>query len=254
MGCFLTITSRDFAQLSTTMKAGVSVVGASGAGGVKVQVHPTALRSAREMAKQIRRQAKTAKVTTGNSADASKATPTKQRMEYQIATLYQASPVLANVLEPALGKALTAERIRFGKKEAEGVAAKILEQSEYILSAEDASIPGTKGVDIRAVTKTGTNVVVEVKSSYKDEDFGKIIHKNKKTYPDDTHPEGYRQMTDGWLKEVSKDIGGIDLEKTNILGVHINTIRETVTIYRRIDSEARHWKPLMTKPLSSFNL
>lgn len=249
MGCFLTITSRDFAQLSATMKAGVSVVGSTGANELKVQVHPAALNSAREMAKKIRHQAKTAKVTTGSSLDVSKATPTKQRMQYQVATLSQISPILANAYLNNVKNAFGTEMRRFGKVDAEPIAAKILEQSNYLDGAKNVTVTRSRGADIIGSTKTNTSVVVEVKFSTQEKDFGKMM--NEGAYKSKAHPDGRRQMSNSWLEKVSPDI---DFEKTNILGVHINPERETVTIYRRMDSEAKHWKPLMTQPLSKFNL
>lgn len=249
MGCFLTITSRDFAQLSTTMKAGVSVVGSSGVNEIKIQVHPTAFNNAREMARQIRHQAKTAKITTGSSLDSDIATPTKQRIQYQVAILSQVSPVLANAYLKNIQNAFGAEMRRLGKVEAEPIAAKILEQSNYLDGAKSITITRSTGADIVGSTRTNTTVVVEVKFSTQDKDFGKMM--NEGAYKSEEYPEGRRQMSDSWLREVSS---GIILEKTHILGVHINPERETVTIYRRIDSEAKYWKPLMTKPLSDFNL
>lgn len=249
MGCFLTITSRDFAQLSATMKAAMSVVGSTSANEIKVQVHPTASSNAREMAKNIRHYAKTAKVTTGNALDASKATPTKQRMQYQVAALSQLSPALTNIYLNNVKNAFGTEMRRFGKVDAEPMVAKILEQSNYLDGAKNVTVTRSTGVDIVGSTKTNTNVVVEVKFSTQEKDFGKMMIEG--AYKSETHPDGCRQMSNSWLGEVSP---GMDLEKTNILGVHINPERETVTIYRRMDSEARQWKPLMTKPLSDFNL
>lgn len=213
MGCFLTITSRDFAQLSATMRAGISVVGSSGANGIKIQVHPTAMNSAREMARQIRRQAKSAKVTTGSSLDASKATPTKQRMQYQVATLSQVSPVLANIYLNDIKSTFGAEMRRFGKVDAEPMAKKILEQSHYLdrAKSKDFKVTRSTGVDVPGRTRTNTNVVVEVKFSTQEKDFGKMM--NEGAYKSETHPEGRRQMSNSWLEQVSPDI---DLEKTNI--------------------------------------
>lgn len=251
MGCFLTITSRDFAQLSATMKAGVSVVGAAGASEIKIQVQPTAFNNAREMARQIRRQARTAKITTGSALDASKATPTKQRMQYQVAALSQISPVLANVYLNNIKNTFGAEMRRFGKVDAEPMAKKILEQTNYLdrAKSKEFKVTRSRGIDVPGLTKTNTDVVVEVKFSTQEKDFGKMM--NEGAYKSEDYPEGRRQMSNSWLEKVSP---GIDIEKTNILGVHINPERETVTIYRRIDSEAKHWKPLMIKPLSDFKL
>jgi hypothetical protein len=248
MGCFLTITSRDLAQLSATMKASVNIVSSSGGNEVKIQVNPTLFNSAREMAKQIRRQAKTAQVTTGSSQEAKNAVPMKQRMQYQIAALSQISPALTNAYLHNVRETYKGEMRRFGKVDAEPIAAEILKQENYLDGAKEVTITRSTGIDIVGSTKTNTNVVIEVKFSTQEKDFGKMMSTG--AYADETSPQGHRQMSDGWLNAVSK----VDSATTKILGVHINPERETVTIYRRMDSEAKQWKPLVTKPLSDFNL
>ncbi len=248
MGCFLTITKRDLEQLSATMKASVKIVGSSGANEVKIQVNPTLFSSAREMAKQIRTQAKTAQVTTGSSQEAKNAVPMKQRMQYQVAVLNAISPALPNSYFQDIKKTYIAEAIRFGKVDAEPIAAEILKQENYLDGSKKFTITRSTGIDIIGSTKANTSVVVEVKSSTQEKDFGKMMTTG--AYAGEKNPQGHRQMSDGWLSAVSN----IDPAKTKILGVHINPERETVTIYRRIDPEAKHWKPLMTKPLSDFNL
>lgn len=251
MGCFLTVTGHDLAQLQKSLKAGVSKVSYEGSGVLKIQVNSVANRSAREMARIIRQNAKSAHVTTGTTSDAQKAVAMKERMQYQMATLMQTAPALFNVYSKQIQEAYKGEMRHFGKKKAEMVAATILEQSGY--TDKTVRITSSKGVDIKGQKVKGTfassTVIAEVKFSAQDKDFGKMMSKG--SYKDAIYPDGLRQMSDPWLKKVDPDL---DPAKANILGVHINPSNETVTIYRRLDAEATRWKPLMTAPLSDFDL
>ena len=78
MGCFLTLTERDFERLSSSLKAGINIVD-NPHGEVKIEVKPTAYQSAREMARLIRNQAKSAQVTDGSAKESKYAVATTER-------------------------------------------------------------------------------------------------------------------------------------------------------------------------------
>lgn len=248
MGCFLTITPQDFARLNSSLKASLSIV-ESRVGEMKIEVQSTALHTAREMAKLIRNQASSAQVTTGTTQDSKWSVATVERFQHVAATLFETCPPAVAVLFNGVQNQFKATMIRTGKIEAEPIAANILVQSGYLDGGQKFAVTRARGVDIQGRTITNTQVMVEVKFSTQDKDFGKMM--NKGVYKDDVHPEGYRQMSDGWLGKVS---GEFNPSQTNILGVHINPLKETVTIYRRMDADATKWKALVTKPLSEFDL
>lgn len=119
----------------------------------------------------------------------------------------------------------------------EQIAEKVLEQSQGLRIVERAT---GKGVDIKAQRGASTSVAVEVKTSTDDKPFGQLLGRGY----------GHKQCSDGWLKAV-----GVDPTQATVMGVHINPHRETVSIYRRVDSNADQWCCVMRDaPLSRFNI
>lgn len=244
MGCFLTMTSRDLAQLRSALKTAVSTAGSPGPGQVTIQVSAVGYRSARQMAALIRNEARSAQVVKGN--DGAVARPMRERFQHLYAEAYAISPSLANLMGQAIDRAYHREMMRAGKIEAEPIAAAILQQSGYLDTI--TKITRSKGVDIVGTSKAGQQVLVEVKLSGIEEDFGKRLKSGvyKKYFP-----EGVRQMDDDWIK---RDIPDADPESAHILGIWIDPLRNRITLSRRIDRDAHDWKPLMDVPLSQFDL
>ena len=118
----------------------------------------------------------------------------------------------------------------------ETVAEKVLEQSMNLKIVERTK---AQGVDLKATGKGGTSVTIEVKTSVQKKSFRSLLGTGY----------GHKQCSDGWLKAV-----GVDPSKTEILGIHINPETERVTVYRRDDSSATSWTPIIKDaPLSKFN-
>lgn len=250
MGCFLTMTRRDLGQLRRSMKAAVSNTNYQAGNQVTIQVSGVAHKNAKQMAALIRKHAPSAKVTSGIGQTTGKAFPTLERYLYTVAELTKINPTLRDLYMDNMKSARRSEMARIGKQEAEPVAAEVLQQSGYLSRDADVNITRSKGVDIKGSTITGNTVVAEVKFTGEPEDFGKKIDRAKRTYKDEANPDGYRQMSNGWLSKVAPDL---DPEKANILGVQIDATNGNVTVYRRMDSEANNWKPLMKTNLSNLD-
>jgi hypothetical protein len=224
---------------------------------IDIQVHGDTYRSAREMASKIRRQVSRAQTTTATVKQQGRTIPTKERYLITRNALAEVSPTLASVydtnLDHRVSKALGAAYYERGK-EAESLAKQVLEQARYLDGNREITITQTTGVDVAGRNRAGNNVFVEVKASDQNSDFADLLDtKSYEEYSSDG--KGCRQSSDEWFRAVADKKGvDIDLEQATILGVHINPSRQTVTIYRRIDAAATRWKPLMTKPLSKFDL
>lgn len=242
MGCFLTMTDRDLRYLRSSLKTGLSVVGSAGAGQVKVEVSAVGYRSARQMAALIRNEARSARVATD---DGRSAAPMKERMQYQMAEI--ASMGLLGSMGRTIDQLYRNEMIRAGKVEAEPIAASILQQSGYL--EHIGKITRSKGVDIIGTSKAGQTVIVEVKLSGSSKDFGRRLKSG--VYKDDDHPDGMRQGSDSWIQRTTPDV---DVTTAHVLGVHIDPFKQTVSVCRRVDNEARVWKPLFEAKLSEFDL
>lgn len=257
MGCFLTITRRDFAQLSATMKASISEVSSAGFGNVKIQVHSSHTRSARQMAKAIRRQTKGSRIASASATEQARAIPTRERIAEQAALLAEVNPVLFPQYAEAVAKQARSAAGAFvharGKR-GEQVAKQILEDSGYLRGTR-TTVTSSTSVDVKGRNLAKNQVVVEVKTSDKTTDFSKLLS-TKRTYKDASPDgKGYRQVSDGWILASSKKAGQpINLENTTVLGVHLNPSTRKATIYRRVDSNATQWKPLMTRNLTGSEL
>lgn len=243
MGCFLTMTDRDLAQLRGALKTAVSVLGTAGPGQVKIQVSDVGYRNARQMAALIRHETQSARVSTDDGRHAS---PMRERRQYQLTTILTEAPSLLNHLAQATQQAFTLEMLKGGKP-AEHMAAAILQQSGYM--AQIGRITRARGMDIIGTSKAGQDVIVEVKFSGLEMEFGQRMSKG--AYRNEAHPHGMRQMGDPWIGRTTP---GVDPAKAHILGVHIDPIKEQIAIYRRMDSEARHWKLLHQGRLSDYDL
>lgn len=246
MGCFLTMTGRDLTYLRHALKAGVSVVGSTGGGQVKVQVSAVGQRSARQMAALIRNEAQSARVATGSPDEF--ALPMKERLHYELNKKYGETPWPVDAILKAVteDKSYTQEAIIFGKGEAQVIAAAFLKKQGYL--AQIDNITESTGPDIQGTSKGGTRVFVEVKSSGIDSKFGSRMETG--VYKE-IIPGGMRQNSDDWLRHTTK---GADPSKAIVYGVEVDTYRQRLILYRRIDSEARDWKQLAKVPLSSIDL
>lgn len=245
MGCFLIITKRDFAQLSNGMRQSLSTSTASSSATVRVQVEETAYESACDMAALIRQYAPSAQVT--SAVEDERFEPTVEREIHTVEIL--------KTVDPSLGHLYYSTYIRDIKsklggyfhsrgKIGERIAAQVLEQYKNLTIYKD-QIARTRGVDVRGRSKSGGAVVAEVKTTSSDEDFGQLLGKGY----------GHRQCSDEWLKEVNKKNKDFDLTRTEVMGVRINPDTMTVSIYRRIDADAKTWKCIARNLLlSDFNI
>lgn len=147
--------------------------------------------------------------------------------------LYSVSPILGKIyLKSEVGRAL----YEVGKA-GEQIAERVLQQEMAIKITHTTKAQGT---DLRGLTRGLSEVAVEVKTSGTEKAFESHLG----------HGYGYKQCSDGWLKSV-----GVDPSNTRILGVLIDTQKETVSIYRRVDENAQSWKCLLNNaPLSKYNL
>lgn len=239
MGCFLTITARDFAQLDATMKEAISVVQGAQSSTVRIQVGATLEGDARHMAQQIRQYASSVQIISISPDE--RVIPTAERHIFTIKAFMAADePEMAVLYQMAMARQM---KSNFGSavystgKEGERVAAQVLEQHQNLTIHR---ITKGKGVDIDASSRGGGRVVVEVKTSMS----GKPFHEHL------GEGYGYRQCSDDWLKKVK-----VDPATTTVMGVHIDPIKNTVSLYRRIDGNAESWKCLLRNaPLSEFNI
>ena len=257
MGCFLIITSRDFAQLSATMKASVSVVGSGGWGSVKIQVHPSYSTSAHQMASEIREQTRSSLTASASPTEQQRTIPTRERFVANAALLAEISPALLLKYSESVASQAAREIGTFyweRGKSGELVARQILEQEGYLRGSE-ATITSSTGPDVAGKNLARNPVVVEVKTRDVTKDFGKLLAAEpayKEASPDG---KGYRQGSDGWLQAAGKKSGQlVSTESTTVLGVHLNPETRKATIYRRVDSDATQWKPLMTRNLTMTEL
>jgi len=130
------------------------------------------------------------------------------------------------------------------------LAAQMLVKSGY-LADNKYTITKSRGVDIFGRNNAGHTVVIEVKTSgktLKDHDFGGRLSTG--SYKQVFHEE-VRQMDDRWLQYVHPDI---DITKTHVLGVFINTNTGVATLYRRASSDATEWKYVMKQYLPALKL
>lgn len=240
MGCFLIITKRDFAQLSEGMRQALNVSTASSSATVRVQVDATAYHSAREMAAIIRRHAPNTQVTYAASGE--RFVATIERDIHTVEVLTAVDPFLGQVYNSALQgnirSDIGAHYLSRGKT-GERVAAQILEQHENLIIHKER-IARAQGVDVPGRSHYGGAVVAEVKTSASDKDFSRLLGKGY----------GHRQCSDGWLEALN-----VDPAQTKVMGVHINPNTLTVSIYRRVDPDARVWKCVARNlPLSDFDI
>jgi hypothetical protein len=238
MGCFLTLTTKDFEQLNAKMRQAVSIVPGSNSGSVRIQVSQTAYASAKEMAEQIRRYAPNTSVISVNEKEAQRTVPTEERYRYVTMVYATIAPALVRPYYLAVNKShQRASGVLSGPAGDAGqeIAANILEQTkEY--SINYIAPPHTRGPDIMANSST---VIIEVKTSKSEASFGSLLGQGY----------GHRQCSDGWLEHF--DLKPSDIK---VLGVHINPVTETVIIYKRLDENAKHWEPVMKYSLSEFNI
>lgn len=142
------------------------------------------------------------------------------------------NPILGNIYIQKESGRVYHESGKIGERMAE----KILEQEMAIKITQRTN---AQGPDLGGFTRGLSEVSVEVKTSRRDEPFEKLLGTG----------HGHKQCSDGWLKH-----HGVDPSNTRILGVHIDPIKETVSIYRRVDGDAEIWKCLMRNaPLSKYN-
>lgn len=229
MGCFLIMTDRDFAQLRGSMRAGVEVVW-GGPNWVMVQVNGTVSATVRQLAAQIRHAFPDVEVA-------------REPGKVVMAALYAESPALGAVfghyVESAFGKA-----VYEGGKRGEEIGAYVLMQ-EFTQYNVD-SMAKVRGPDVTMRPTEDEDgrkwIRAEVKMAIADDgrSFGERLGKGY----------GYRQCSDDWYRAQN-----IDPEQTEVIGVEINAEKETVTLYRRMDADARVWEPIAKDvPLSSYVL
>ncbi len=204
MGCFLCMTERDFAQLTSSMLAGSSVVGL-GSGWVGIQVHGTVAQTIGQLAANIRNSYPTTRISN----------PT----EITYLTLAEVSPNLANSW---LKSEVRQTAIEFGKTEAQQIAAEIYQKGGFTID----NITNSTGVDISA-RHSGHNFSIEVKSTSTDKSIGQLLGEGY----------GFRQCSDPWLEKV-----GVNPGETTVNGIIINTVTETVSFWQRVDSDAKDWR------------
>jgi len=241
MGCFLLLTERDFHQLNSTMKQAISVLPPTFSGGVRVQVSGLGEASAHAMAAALRQVAPTAERIVPTAKDVQRALPTLAAFTQTVAMLSPVSPSLmwlyrdayATVAKSAMGIA----NYRKGYA-GQDIAAQILVQHHGLTIHH---ITNSTGPDITASGRGGNSIIVEVKTTNTNDSFADLL----------TEGAGkFKECTDDWLHEVN-----VDPVSTTILGVRLDASRGTVSIYRRLDAEAKHWKCLLREaPLSQFNL
>lgn len=92
----------------------------------------TAFHTAKEMARLIRNQAKSAQITTGTTQDSKWAVATVERFQHVVATLSKTCPPAVALLFNSVQDQYKATMIRTRKIEAEPLAANILVQSGYL--------------------------------------------------------------------------------------------------------------------------
>lgn len=237
MGCFLTITAKDFAQLDATMRQAVSVVGVPLGDEITIQVSSTRYRNARQMAAMIRHAAPSAEVTSISTRDQHRARPTTERMGYELAALTVVAPYLVpTYVNKTSNSAGGAWNYAEGKL-SEQIAGEILAKDpEFGLKI--TKITKSTGADLIG-TSRGDLVVVEVKKSTSDGLFADLLG------------EGYgcRQCSDDWLQEVK-----INPKQVTVIGVQVNPEARTVTIYQRTDSAASSWVKIKQVPLQKSEL
>lgn len=268
MGCFLILTREDYRQLSKSMKQGVRVLPPDGStiltGHTRIEVTNTALRSAREMAELIRRVAPSARSTTVTAEEVDHAF----RFTDHVSARHLADVVLATVGIPIIWPkksifsmldSSSKGRVNYDLgNRGENTARTILEQGlGWTITA--TSIPSMpQGPDLvgyaRGSSTRGDAIIAEVKTTTGDDSFEKQL---KKGY-------GFRQCSDGWLKAAvdkanSRRPDGekinIDPARTTVYGVLINVTKRTVSLYRRMDTDAVAWKSLKKDaPLSDYNI
>lgn len=147
--------------------------------------------------------------------------------------LYSVSPVVANLYKTRVMGHVNYEVGKAGEQ----IAEKVLDQEMGIKITQRTN---SKGPDLLGKTRGQSEVAVEVKTTGNAKDFQEHLGEGY----------GYRQCSDPWLREV-----GVDPDNTRILGVLINTEKMTVSIYRRVDDDAKTWKNLVRDaPLSKYNL
>ena len=223
MGCFLIISAKDFAQLKGSMLAGVTV-GPSTPDWTLIRVNGTINTTIRELARQIRH-----------------AFPSVQVEKYPYSCTYDAlltrSPYLAMAFGDDHEDELKSERgsiHHYAGKSGEIIASKVLLQNYQDYELE--SISEVTGVDVtlREIEDEdgGKRICAEVKMNCMDDlrSFDQRLKINK---------SGNRESSDDWFRA-----HGINPENIEILGVELNLVQDTVTLYRRIDGEAREWEPI----------
>ncbi len=143
------------------------------------------------------------------------------------------SPTLAMIyMKKEVGKA----RYEIGKI-GEQIAEKVIEQEMGVTITHRTT---STGPDLMGLTRGKSEICVEVKTTGTEKKFEKLLGKG----------HGYRQCSDGWLNAV-----GVDPESTRILGVRIDLIKESVSIYRRVDENAETWKCLASNvPFWKYDL
>lgn len=154
---------------------------------------------------------------------------------------YVANFLALNSISPVLGniylKKETGRVAYESGKQGEEIAEKILDQEMAIKITQRTK---AQGPDLGGFTRGLSEISVEVKTSASGKPFEALLGKGF----------GHKQCSDGWLEH-----HGVDPSNTRILGVHIDPIKQTVSIYRRVDSSAETWKCLMRNaPLSKYSL
>lgn len=248
MGCFLLITQRDFDQLESAMKQHLSILTPDMTGGVRIEVHSSRYQSAKEMARIIRAKIPDAQSISVSEKDQQRALPTPDRYEYMSKMLqdrvhpgplrlYRA--LVSSTLDEVMGA------MNYQKGDVhEWVAGKILIESQQmrIVQWPDEKV-GRQGVDLLAMRRGGSYVAVEVKTG---DNINALLEDG--VYKERSiDGRGYRQCSDDWLREV-----GVDPDRVDVMAVCINPDKRTVSIFRRLDSGATRWKPIMSDRLSNF--
>lgn len=141
----------------------------------------------------------------------------------------------AGQIASAFGKAVN-EMGREGERAAASVVAQ--ELGYTVRSSVDSR---GQGVDLTASGPPGSTALqtvhVEVKTTLTDKTFPQLLQDYR----------GERQGSDGWLSAV-----GVD-PAAPVVGVLVNAQRETVSIYNRLDADAREWTPIAEDvPLSLY--
>ena len=230
MGCFLTVTKDDFDQIKNMR--GVHNSGKQGRD-IRIEIGDKSWSklSKTNLARRVR------DVISKNQYDRN-ASP-KKRAE-QTTNNFRVKTQAVSGLDAISYKSFKGTmNYRLGKA-GEDLTARILEEQYKIKVTEITKGPGP---DIKGITGTGRNIVVEVKST--------LFNESNKSFSKRLSKDAYggkKQCSDPWLNACGINPKNVD----DFLGVHIDIVNDSYSVYRRADGSADHWDPIAENiPLSS---